>query len=318
MLLGAEGHCRTRRPRRLLPFRPRCSVARPRDAIDIGAKVLRMQLDIVNEEVAPLARRAGLEVIMDRCMMIVFARLIDGLGWVGVDAKVIIKKVKVFLVAFFLLGMCSNGYAQKEPPSLPADPLTDEYYQVFRWFYYDSYHLMFEVIGNDTLALPLEDFSKLSIESQYNVCSVGMDYVQFFAATLAAASKIPKGLSGFLLVKIFADLSGIHWDFERQLSEMEKDKIRQIMYFHKNEYKLRIEYIKEKTRYCIENHLVEKTEAYEFTENYTSVPMEFQVRDIYRSQISLIRWLQENLSESEEKDNLQTMVEGMERKYSVF
>ena len=97
---------------------------------------------------------------MDRFMKIFSARLIGNLGWVGVDARVIMRRVKILLVALFLLGICSNGYAQKEPPSLPSDPLTDEYYQAFRWFYYDSYHMMFEVIGNDTVTLPLEDFSK--------------------------------------------------------------------------------------------------------------------------------------------------------------
>ena len=55
-----------------------------------------MQPGIVNEEAAPLACGAGLEVIMDRCMKIVFARLVGSLRWVGVDAKVIMKRVEIF------------------------------------------------------------------------------------------------------------------------------------------------------------------------------------------------------------------------------
>ena len=37
------------------------------EAIDIGAKVLWTQLDIINEEAASLAEKAGLKVVMNRC-----------------------------------------------------------------------------------------------------------------------------------------------------------------------------------------------------------------------------------------------------------
>ena len=36
-------------------------------AIKIGAKVLWMQLDVINQEAAQLAEDAGLQVVMDRC-----------------------------------------------------------------------------------------------------------------------------------------------------------------------------------------------------------------------------------------------------------
>jgi len=46
-----------------------------REAILIGARCLWLQLDIVNEEAAGLARAAGLDVVMDLCTKIEHAKL---------------------------------------------------------------------------------------------------------------------------------------------------------------------------------------------------------------------------------------------------
>jgi predicted CoA-binding protein len=61
-------------------------------AIRIKAKVVWMQLGIINEAAAAKARAAGLEVIMDRCMKIEYARLFGGLNLVGVNTRVISAK----------------------------------------------------------------------------------------------------------------------------------------------------------------------------------------------------------------------------------
>jgi uncharacterized protein len=60
-----------------------------REAIAIGAKVLWMQLGVRSEEARRIAEAAGLEVVEDRCMKIEHGRLFGGLGWAGVNTKVI-------------------------------------------------------------------------------------------------------------------------------------------------------------------------------------------------------------------------------------
>ena len=62
------------------------------DAITIDAKVVWMQLGIINEEAAQKARDAGLEVVMDRCMKIEYARIFGGLNTIGVNTKIISAK----------------------------------------------------------------------------------------------------------------------------------------------------------------------------------------------------------------------------------
>ncbi|MCH7742748.1 MAG: CoA-binding protein [Proteobacteria bacterium] len=61
-------------------------------AIDMGARVLWLQLGIVNDDAASKARDAGLEVVMDRCMKIEYARLFGGLNWAGVNTGIISAK----------------------------------------------------------------------------------------------------------------------------------------------------------------------------------------------------------------------------------
>jgi predicted CoA-binding protein len=63
-----------------------------REAIAIGARCLWQQLGVKNLEADALARAAGLDSVMDRCVKIEHGRLFGGLGWAGVDTKVISAK----------------------------------------------------------------------------------------------------------------------------------------------------------------------------------------------------------------------------------
>jgi predicted CoA-binding protein len=55
-------------------------------------QVIWMQLTIQNDEAAALAKAAGLQVVMNRCPKIEYARLSGEIGWAGVRSGVISAK----------------------------------------------------------------------------------------------------------------------------------------------------------------------------------------------------------------------------------
>lgn len=60
-----------------------------RQAVQIGAKTLWLQLRVVNFEAAQIALDAGLNVIMDRCVKIEHGRYSGSLHWVGMNTEII-------------------------------------------------------------------------------------------------------------------------------------------------------------------------------------------------------------------------------------
>ena len=55
----------------------------------LGIKTIWMQLGVISEDAAQMAREAGLTVIMDRCPKIEYGRLSGEIGWMGINRRVI-------------------------------------------------------------------------------------------------------------------------------------------------------------------------------------------------------------------------------------
>ncbi len=60
-----------------------------KQAVQIGAKTLWLQLKVVNIEAAEYAAAAGLNIIMDRCVKIEHGRYSGSLHWVGMNTEII-------------------------------------------------------------------------------------------------------------------------------------------------------------------------------------------------------------------------------------
>ena len=61
-------------------------------AIEIGAKVLWMQLGVRNNQAAAKVEKAGLKVVMNRCPKIEYGRLSGEIAWFGINTKIISSK----------------------------------------------------------------------------------------------------------------------------------------------------------------------------------------------------------------------------------
>ncbi len=55
----------------------------------LGIKTIWMQLGVVSEDAAQMAREAGLAVVMNRCPKIEYGRMSGEIGWLGVSRNII-------------------------------------------------------------------------------------------------------------------------------------------------------------------------------------------------------------------------------------
>ena len=78
--------------------RPEVTPALAQSAVAIGARVLWMQIGVVNDESARIAELGGLEVVMNRCVKIEHARLLGGLNLIGVNTGVISSRRPRWLI----------------------------------------------------------------------------------------------------------------------------------------------------------------------------------------------------------------------------
>ncbi len=60
-----------------------------RQAVEIGAKALWLQLRIVSDEAGEIAQAAGLDVVMDRCVKMEHGRYAGSLHWVGMNTGIL-------------------------------------------------------------------------------------------------------------------------------------------------------------------------------------------------------------------------------------
>lgn len=57
------------------------------EAVQIGAKALWLQFGVISPEGAEIAKRGGLQVVMDRCMKVEHARHMGRMHWLGFNTE---------------------------------------------------------------------------------------------------------------------------------------------------------------------------------------------------------------------------------------
>jgi predicted CoA-binding protein len=72
--------------------KPEALPAIAEEAVAIGAKCLWMQFGVISQEAADIATAGGIDVVMDKCMKVEYARYRGRMHWLGFNTRRIVAR----------------------------------------------------------------------------------------------------------------------------------------------------------------------------------------------------------------------------------
>ena len=220
---------------------------------------------------------------------------------------------KILLIGLLVFGGFSNAASQTE--------FSDREYEMFRNFYYDSLNTIFELAGRDNINLASESLNNLSEESQGHVCSIFVDYGIFKSMVIDALFKRTFGKEAInsLIRRVIFDLADVEWVPLDEVSVEDQPMLLKAKDSLKSFLDDNLGSLDSIFESCLKKDgmvtIMGMVSPYQLARNYTSVPVEFQLRDLCRSQLAFLDWVLENARDSEEKDNLHELIGSIKRKY---
>ncbi len=185
-------------------------------------------------------------------------------------------------------GLTGGGHAS-------AQSITDRQERMFASFYFDSIRSFVEVAGDDLLNMPMEEFQVLPEMIQHSACLMIVDHMTFRSA-LALAFSAAHGR-------------------ERMIEFMKRSRLsRESQPFLSEDVKSKFDTISDKSRDCLVRRVV-SIDRVRFTDGHVAAQREFQLRALYESQVPFVQWVWRTVPPSEERNDLESVIRTMERKY---